>query len=108
MLVIAVTMDVSMCGTAGVILDVFISHGGTLALMAVLCGGLRFLQTQGCHTASLSWNALWAKTILRIMGFSLGHSDLGLLVWVNDGAGHLRIAQDPENWSFTLGDTDRF
>lgn len=108
MLVIAVNMVASMHETTGVILDLFVSKGSALALMAVLCGGLKYLQMQGCHTASLSWNALWAKTILRIMGFSLGHSDLGLLVWVTDRAGCLGIAQDPRNWTFTLGDTDRF
>lgn len=108
MLVVATNTVMPMDEKSGMIVDLFVPQGSSLALMAVLCGGLKFLETQGCHSASLAWNALWARPILRVMGFSLGHSDLGLLVWVAEGAGHLKILQDPERWTFTFGDTDRF
>ena len=92
----------------GLIFDILVPKGNIFLLFAALSGSLEFFKNKKCMNCSLHWSARWAKPVLRALGFHLGKSGLGLMVWIDKKNESIKTAQKPGKWLFSLGDTDRY
>jgi hypothetical protein len=92
----------------GIIHDIIVPNGDRSILRNLLCRTIDYFEKEDCHSCELQIMAPWALDILKLLGFCVGRSSLGMMVLVVDPKGHFSAMQNSANWILCLGDTDRY